>query len=238
MSGPVGTLALLGGGEWAPGCEELDTALLQASGGDEVTVLPTAAAYEHPGKVVAAAEAWFAGLGARAQGLMALTRADAEQTSLADRVRASRFVYLVGGSPLHLRAVLKGSAVWQALVDAWRAGAVVAGSSAGAMVLTDPMVDPRGGALTVGLGMVTGMAVIPHFGQENAEKVHRSITLAAADLAVVGLAERCALVRRPDGSWHGAGAGTVQVFVGGEPADLGALPRAEGVLSDGGPPPP
>jgi len=38
----------------------------------------------------------------------------------------------------------------EALLDTWRRGAVVAGSSAGAMVLTDPMVDPRGGALTVG----------------------------------------------------------------------------------------
>ena len=57
-----------------------------------------------------------------------------------------------GGSPMHLRSVLKGSAVLAALREAWRGGAVVAGSSAGAMVLTDPMVDPRGGALTVGLG--------------------------------------------------------------------------------------
>ena len=80
---------------------------------------------------------------------------------------------------MHLRSVLKGSATWEALVGAWRDGAVVAGSSAGAMVLTDPMVDPRGGALTVGLGMIEQLAVIPHFGNENSEKVHRSVTLAA-----------------------------------------------------------
>ena len=126
---------------------------------------------------------------------------------------------------MHLRSVLKASLVWGALLDAWHDGAVVAGSSAGAMVLTDPMVDPRGGALTVGLGMVEQLAVIPHFGHENAEKVHRSIALAAPGLAVVGLPERTALIRDPDGAWRTAGQGEAQVFVSGEPAGLDALPR-------------
>jgi cyanophycinase len=93
------------------------------------------------------------------------------------------------------------------------------------MVLTDPMVDPRGGALTVGLGMVEQLAVIPHFGNENAEKVHRSIVLAAPGLPVVGIPERTALLRDPDGSWRVVGKGNVEVFVNGEPAGFEALPR-------------
>jgi cyanophycinase len=214
----------VGGDEWGPGCD-FDAELLAASGGDEVLVLPTAAAYEHPEKAVQQAEAWFASLGGRARGLMVLGRADAEDEDNAAVVRASRFVYLGGGSPMHLRSVLKASPVWEALLEAWGAGTVVAGSSAGAMVLTDPMVDPRGGALTVGLGMVEQLAVIPHFGHENAEKVHRSIALAAPGLPVVGIPERTALVRDPAGSWRQAGAGEVQVFVSGEPAGLDALPR-------------
>lgn len=225
MSGRQGTLALVGGGEWSPGSEEVDRALLEASGGAVVTVLPTAAAYEHPEKAMAVAQDWFASLGGTARGLAVLSRSDAEEPAMAEAVRESRFVYLGGGSPLHLRSVLKGSPVWEALVAAWHDGAVVAGSSAGAMVLTDPMVDPRGGALTVGLGLVDGLAMIPHFGNENAEKVHRSITLAASDLAVVGVPEHAALIRDPDGTWRTAGPGTVRVFVGGEPADLDALPR-------------
>ncbi|HUI02433.1 MAG TPA: Type 1 glutamine amidotransferase-like domain-containing protein [Acidimicrobiales bacterium] len=223
-TGPVGPLALVGGDEWRPGCD-FDAELLAASGGHEVLVLPTAAAYEHPEKAVAGAQAWFAPLGGSVRGLMVLGRADAEDEANAAAVRASRFIYLGGGSPMHLRSVLKASLVWGALLDAWHDGAVVAGSSAGAMVLTDPMVDPRGGALTVGLGMVEQLAVIPHFGHENAEKVHRSIVLAAPGLAVVGLPERTALIRDPDGAWRTAGAGAVQVFVSGEPAGLDALPR-------------
>ena len=224
MTGATGPLALVGGDEWHEGCD-FDADLLAASGGDEVLVLPTAAAYEHPEKAVEAATAWFGSLGGRVQGLMVLRRSEAEDAANAAAVRAARFVYLAGGSPMHLRSVLKASLVWEALLGAWREGAVVAGSSAGAMVLTDPMVDPRGGALTVGLGMVEQLAVIPHFGHENAEKVHRSIVLAAPGLAVVGLPERTALIRDPDGAWRTAGAGAVQVFVSGEPAGLDALPR-------------
>jgi cyanophycinase len=224
VSKNCGLLALVGGDEWSPGCD-FDAELLASSGGDEVLVLPTAAAYEHPEKAVAAAETWFAGLGGRVRGLMVLGRADAQDRANAALVRDSRFTYLGGGSPMHLISVLKASAVWEALLEAWRGGSVVAGSSAGAMVLTDPMVDPRGGALTVGLGMVERLAVIPHFGHENAEKVHRSIALAAPGLPVVGVPERTALIRDPDGSWRQTGAGEVQVFVSGEPAGFETLPR-------------
>jgi cyanophycinase len=224
MTGHNGPLALVGGDEWHDGCT-FDAELLAASGGTDVLVLPTAAAYEHPEKALSNAAAWFAGLGGRVRGLMVLRRPDAEDQSNADAVRQSRFVYLSGGSAMHLRSVLKSSLLWEALLAAWRDGAVVAGSSAGAMVLTDPMVDPRGGALTVGLGLIEQVAVIPHFGQANAEKVHRSIALAAPGLPVVGVPERTALIRDPDGSWRQSGVGEVQVYVSGHPAGFDALPR-------------
>ncbi|MGA2520130.1 MAG: Type 1 glutamine amidotransferase-like domain-containing protein [Acidimicrobiales bacterium] len=224
-TGTCGPLALVGGSEWQAGCEVFDAELLAASGGEEVLVLPTAAAYEHPGKAVDTATAWFATLGGRVRGLMVLGREDAEDEDAAAVIRAARFVYLGGGSPMHLRSVLKSSLAWEALLGAWRDGAVVAGSSAGAMVLTDPMVDPRGGALTVGLGMVEQLAVIPHFGEENAAKVHRSIALAAPGLPVVGVPERTALIRDPDGAWRQSGQGAVEVFVSGHAAGFEALPR-------------
>ncbi len=216
-------MALVGGDEWNEGCT-FDVDLLAGSGGQEVLVLPTAAAYEHPDKEVARAQSWFASLGGTVRGLPVLTRSDAADPGYADVVRHSRFVYLGGGSAMHLRSVLKSSPVWDALLEAWRGGATVAGAGAGAMVLTDPMVDPRGGALTVGLGMVGDLAVIPHFGHENAEKVHRSIALAAPGLPVVGVPERTALIRAADGSWSGAGRGTAQVYVSGHLADFSALP--------------
>ena len=173
-----GPVALVGGGEWQPGCS-FDAELLAASGSDEVVVLPTAAAYEHPERTVAQAGEWFGPLGGRVEGLMVLSRADAQDPGVAAVLRQARFIYLNGGSPMHLRSVLKGSLVWEALLAAWVGGAVVAASSGAAMVLTDPMVDARGGGLTIGLGLVANLAVVPHFGDvhedAHGEKLHRSV---------------------------------------------------------------
>ena len=218
-----GLLALVGGGEWRPGCD-FDARLLEASGGREILVLPTAAAYEHPERSVESAARWFEALGATVRGLPVLRRPDAEDDTYVKAVSEARFVYIGGGSPLHLRSVLKSSPLWDALVGAWRGGAVLAGSSAGAMVLTDPMVDPRGGAFTLGLGLVSQVAVIPHADSWSHDKSHRTISLAPADLPLVAIDERTAIILEPGTGWTAAGAGTVRVWRNGAEATLDALP--------------
>ena len=219
-----GTLAFVGGAEWREGCT-FDVQLLEASGATDVTVLPTAAAYEHPELAVESAATWFEPLGAKVHGLMVLGRKDAEHEANASAVRESRFLYLSGGSPMHLRSVLKDSLVWDALVSAWRDGAVVAGSSAGAMALCDPMVDPRGGAFTVGLGLIEQLAFIPHHDTWSPDKAKRTIDLAPAGLPIVAVDERTAVIRAPDGAWSVEGAGTAVVFVDGRATGIDALPR-------------
>jgi len=219
-----GSLALVGGGEWRQGCT-FDRGLLSAAGGSEVVVLPTAAAFEHPERAVETAEAYFEGLGGTVRPLMVLHRTEAEDPANAKVVRESRFLYLGGGSPMHLRSVLKDSAVWDALVAAWNDGAVLAGSSAGAMVLCDPMVDPRGGAFTVGLGLLAQMALIPHHDTWSPEKARRTIDLAPPGLPIVAVDEQTAVIRHPDGSWATEGAGRAIVFVDGKETGLESLPR-------------
>jgi cyanophycinase len=214
-----GLLALVGGSEWTEGCS-FDATLLAASGGADVVVLPTAAAYQRPEKVVLEAAEWFAGLGGQVEGLMVLDRASANDAGMAAVVRGARFIYLAGGSPLHLRSVLKGSATFDALVEAWQGGAVVAGAAAGAMVLTDPMVDPRGGALTVGLGLVDQLTVVPQFGDwhedAHGQKLQRTVVLAPDGLPVVGIPHRTALLRDADGRWWHEGVSVPVVFLNGE----------------------
>lgn len=220
MAGP---LALVGGGEFREGCT-FDAALLEASGASEVLIVPTAAAYEHPQRLVTLGTSWFDQLGVPARGLDLLARPDASDAAVVDALGASRFTYLVGGSPLHLRAVVKDSPAWEALTAAWRDGGVLAASSAGAMVVCDPMVDPRGGAFTLGLGLVAGLAVVPAHDHWSPDAAHRTRQMSPPELVLAGIDERTALIRDPDGTWRAEGAGEVAVFVGGDPADLSALP--------------
>ena len=220
MSGP---LALVGAQEWSEGCT-FDAELLAASGGDEVVVLPTAAAFENPDKVIERAEAWFASLGATVRPLRVLGRPDALDAAHVDVVAKARFIYLAGQSPLHLRSALKDTPVLEALRSAWDKGAVLAGADESASALVDPMFDPRGGALTVGLGFLTGIAVVPLDDGDDVAHHRRTLELAGAGVAVVCLTPRTAVIRDPDGTWRSAGTGTITVHVGGEERDLSVLP--------------
>lgn len=223
-SSPLGVLALVGGSEWTDGAQSLDRALLDAAGTSEVLVLPTAAAFEQPQAAIATATKWFATLGATVRPVMALTRDDAKDENICAPVRDAALIYLSGGSPLHLKQVLKDTPLWDALIAAWHRGATLVGSSAGAMVLGDPMVDPRGGTLTVGLGVVHDIAVVPHADTWSLEKLRRTIGKAKPPVKVAAIDERTALVRSSDGAWVSLGAGRVRVYNAGSEVGLADLP--------------
>ena len=139
-------------------------------------------------------------------------------------MRVARFVYLSDGSPLHLRSVLKGSPLFDALLYAHGRGAVIAASGAGATVVCDPMVDPRGGAYTVGLGIVSGLAVFPDHAGAADHRRERSLELQPDDAVLVGLDQHTAIVREASGQWNVMGSGNATVYRGG---------IAVQVLSDG-----
>jgi cyanophycinase len=223
MNDRAGPLALVGGGAWQVGCD-FDRDLLAASRGSEVVVLPTAAAYEHPDRAVAAASHWFESLGASVRPVMAVDRTGASDEGNVAAVRAARFIYLADGSPMHLRSVLMHSPLWDALAAAWGDGAVLAGSAAGAMVLCDPMVDPRGGAYTVGLGLVSQLGLVPWADTWSDDKLHRTLQLAPAGVPVAMVDERTALIRNADGTWRADGAGKVTVWMDGHQAGIDVLP--------------
>jgi cyanophycinase len=208
----AGWFVLVGGGEFRSGCRDLDVELVAASGASEVVVLPTAAAYEHPDRVGERAAAHFEGLGATVRTLSVLHRGEAEDPKNSEIVRAAKFVYLADGSPLHLRSVLKGSALFEALLGSYHGGGVLAASGAGATVLCDPMVDPRGGAYTVGLGVVRNLAVFPYHGTAAGHLRERSIDLLPSNATLVGIDEETALVHDSSGTWRVAGSGRVTVY--------------------------
>jgi cyanophycinase len=218
-----GTLALVGGREFTDGCT-FDRELFSDVG--SVLVIPSALAYENPDEAVERARGWFASMGVSVDHLDVFRRAEAMEVAVAERAASAEAVYLTGGSPQHLRSVLKDTPLLDSLLGAWRAGAVIAAGGESASVLCSHMVDSRGGAYTVGLDLITTMTVIPRYNQWSPEKWHRTVELARKGLPVVGIEEATALIRSPEGEWRVEGSGTVHVFVDGARRDLEALPRA------------
>ena len=218
----AGALALLGGGEWRDGCRDLDVELASAAAAKEVVVIPAAAAFEHPERVHGRAIAHFEPLGTKVRTVPVLHRTEADDPKHAEVVRRARFVYLPDGSPLHLRSVLKGSALFDALLAAYLGGASLAASGAGATLIGDPMVDPRGGAYTVGLAVVPDLAVFPYHGRAAEHMRERSIDLLPPTAKLVGVDEETALVRDRDGKWRVAGTGVVTVYTGRTCREYGA----------------
>jgi cyanophycinase len=186
-------------------------------------VLLTAAAFENPSKVAARAAERFGAIGARVVPLMVLRRPDALSADVVAQVAGGRFIYLAGGSPMHLRSVLLGTPVWDAIVSAWRGGAVLAGSGEGATALSTHMVDPRGGAFTVGLDLLDRLTVIPRYNRMSEDTWHRTVKLAPRGMAVVGIDEATALITDGD-DWRTDGVGSVTAYRDGARIELADLP--------------
>ena len=210
-----GRLALVGGDEFRPGCEEMDQAILEAAGRSApvVLIIPTAAAFENPRLAAANGVKHFSSLGADARPLMVLDHADAMRPHLASQVESADVVYLPGGSPAHLLDTLRDSTLLDRILDALDRGAVLAGSSAGAMVMGSWM---RFREWRPALGIAGGIAVLPHHERSDPDSEARDLLSAApADLtAVFGIDGGSGALSGPDG-WEALAPGHVTVYRNG-----------------------
>ena len=240
--GTEGPLALVGGDELNPGNEPIDSVLTQAAAGGDAFVLATAAARQGAAQAVRNAQRWFQGLGLRVEELPATKAAHVRDLENVVRARAGRFFYLVGGDPGLVPKVLRGSPLWDAIVDAWREGAALGGSSAGAMALgawtliRERMPGDSDRRYGDALNLVPGIAVLPHFDTFGKGWVDSALERAPADTTLVGLDERTGAVWTR-GAWQALGAGNVTLIthterrtfaagseVDGMPAPLSAAP--------------
>jgi cyanophycinase len=200
-----GTIALQGGGPFVAN-DELDARLLSAANAERVVVLPTADAFERPERLVAAAMNWGERLDAEVEALMVLRRGEAMEEGAANVVRQARAVWLVGDQPLHLKSVLKDTPLFTALRDVLVNGGVVVGTGGSAAALCDPMVDPRGGAFTLGLGLVSNLALVTEAETWSPERLHRTRSLANTTIAVLHTGDA---LLRTDSGWETVGAAEV-----------------------------
>lgn len=207
----AGPIALVGGDEFRPAAEAFDRLLLElvAKASPAVAIVPTAAAGSRPELAASNGVRHFEGLGAGAYAVMIVDRATADDKALLDELRRADVVYFAGGSPPHLVESLRDTAAWACLRELHEGGITIAGSSAGAMAICDRVL--LGGEELRGLGLLEGIAVLPHFEGSTTERVER---------ARVGLADGQTLLAidgatgcvRVDEEWRVEGPGRVQVI--------------------------
>ena len=209
-----GSVALVGGDEFRPGCEEMDNAILRASGEDRpsLLVVPTAAAHQNPSKAASNGVSYFESLGADANPLMVLDEPGANDPRLLSPLDAADVVYLTGGDPSHLLDALSGSLLLRKLLEALDRGAVLAGSSAGAMVLGQWM---RYRGWQQALGVVQGVATLPHHERSDSRRVAEELESSLpSGIAALGIDGRTGCLGGPSG-WRTLGPGHVTVYSAG-----------------------
>ena len=160
---------------------------------------------------------WFESLGARnVAALPLIDRASADSPAVVAALRESRLIYLLGGFPHYLGQTLIGSASWQAILAAHQTGAVVAGSSAGAMVLCQHYNNPESSQVFEGLGMLPNACMLPHHNTFGKSWAARLATL-LPDSVLLGIDERTAMLDDGDGgAWRVYGQGAVTLYRHGQ----------------------
>src|SRR6056297_2958933 len=144
---------------------------LCAGGGSEVAVITTASSI--PDEVFPAYRTVFERIGATGvHHLDVRSREDAARPEHIETVRRADLVFMSGGDQLRLTHILGASPLLAAMREAHGAGTVLAGTSAGAAVMSATMIYNgaaadalRKGAvkMSAGLGFVEGVVIDSHF---------------------------------------------------------------------------
>ena len=106
----------------------------------------------------------------------------------------------MGDQPLHLKSVMKDTPLFEALRDVLVNGGLVAATGGSAAAMCDPMVDPRGGAFTLGLGLVSDLALVTEAETWSPERLHRTRSLANTTVRGAALRRRSGAHRRRVGA--------------------------------------
>ena len=229
----IGSLALVGSGEYLPAMSEFERSLIDdgvKNGKQPVYIqIPTAAGQESEARLK-----YWQDLGQRAADsigvksifLPIFTRDDANNQHFADQINNAALIYLSGGDPHYLAKTLSNTKVWTAISENWQTGSSLAGCSAGAMVLSSHIPNFRvsKGDATPGLNLIPNIRVIPHFNKffrwipESAAKVVMNVPQGGI---LIGIDELTALVKRSgDDFWKASALGKIHFLKGGPDQQL------------------
>ncbi len=221
----AGTLALVGAGEFLETMSDVDQALLDRAGGKSVAIVPTASAPD--GRAVF--DRWltmgvdhFNRLGAAAAAVPAFDRADCDDAANADIVQHANLVYFSGGKPDFLFNTLNGTRLWAAVEQLLDRGGVVAGCSAGAMIMGGHVPDfgSRFGVPSISrwqpaFGLIPNAIIVPHYNEFPEIMVNLMFGRRPTGSFLIGVDAHTALIGL-NGTWQVGGTGRVSVRHGRE----------------------
>lgn len=221
-----GYLIPIGGAE---GKRRKDRHILQKfvalSGGDDarILVIPTASKLEETGPRYMSL---FEELGAKSRCIPVERREDCFSEEILDVLKRTTGIFITGGNQLRLSTILGGTPVARELRRMNAEGIPVAGTSAGAAIMTEHMIaggrsgpSPResGVEFAPGLGLTNRVIIDQHFNQRG--RMGRLLAALSFNPFVCGLGidENTAAFIGPDGDAEIVGRGTVTVI---DPAGL------------------
>jgi len=212
----MGYILLEGGAEFGGRMRDPDLHAIELAGGFEAPrrIIPTAAApgnnHQPAGSSgVRSFQSWGAN---GVVSLPVIDKASANDEKMAQSLRETKLIYMLGGFTNYLGQTLKDSLAWEAALDAFQNGAVIAGSSAGAMVMCQFYYDPSSRRVVDGLNLVPKSLILPHhdtFGKNWAPRLLKQIP----NVTLIGIDEQTGMI--DDGharSWIVYGRGAITLY--------------------------
>ena len=224
-----GHIVLQGGAEFGGAMKLPDQRCIELAGGHDapIVIIPTAAAPDNNHQRAGEnGRRWFTALGAtNVRTVPLIDRPSAADAAIVQSLADARLIYLLGGFPSYLCETLRDTPAWEAALSAHARGALLAGSSAGAMVLCDHLYDPRTQQVVPGLGLIKNAVVLPHhdnFGQHWAG----SLRLLLPDATLIGIDEETGAISGNSLSeWTVHGGGNVTLYRPGQPVAMPEIYR-------------
>lgn len=221
----AGALVIIGGAEDKTGALEVLTRFVTLAGGTQARIVVIAVASEFPQETAASYVDVFTRLGAQSVRRLAIShRGHANSPHAVEAIERATGVFFTGGNQVRITNLLGGTKLDTALHRRHEEGLVLAGTSAGAAMMSSVMII--GGLtenifrvgiveLSAGMEFITGVLIDQHFEQRG--RLRRLLSAVAQHPHDIGLGidENSAAVVR-DGILEVVGENTVTVIDAGE----------------------
>ncbi|HWQ71656.1 MAG TPA: cyanophycinase [Desulfitobacteriaceae bacterium] len=215
-----GKLLIIGGAEDKEGECKILKRFIQESGGRDGIITVMTAATQYPRQVGEQYNRLFLELGAKEVRVLNVSDRDqANAREIAQQLEAASGVFFTGGDQLRITGLLGGTLLGRTLHHLYEKGITIAGTSAGASVMSDAMIvggeasTPRRDTLAMapGLGLLRAVVIDQHFAQRG--RIGRLLSAIAQNPYVlgVGIDEDTAIMVQPDGQFLVVGSQSVTV---------------------------